>query len=255
MKIFLPRKWRMNLEGILPVTDPLGWCQKRNCNNGNVIAVHWYDLYPLAYFDFFNCWSCVICVRCNLAACQVLTLYEYSMQFKLLQSVFFWGNNFCMWPIISLHLFSGLFNCWNSWLYGTWSAVEEGIWNGVRLVVPWCNHVWDAYRLSSLLLWWSKDHMPQGCTKLWFSIILLEFFIFAKSLMYPFLSDNQLENMSQIPRGSKDIERGRRSYLPLALWCWDKAGDQRGWRIEGNFFPNNYNIYHTHQTKLQKYLL
>ena len=133
-----------------------------------------------------HCWSCVTYARCSLAACQVLTLYEYYMQFKILQPVFFWSNNFSKCSFISLHLLSGLFNCWDSWLYGTWSAVEEGVWNGVRLVVPGCNHVWDAYRLSSLLLWWSKDHMPQGCTKLWFSIIFLEFFIFAKSSIFLF---------------------------------------------------------------------
>lgn len=44
------------------------------------------------------------------------------------------GNSaldFTTWYIL---YFAGLFDCGDSWLYGTWSVAKERLWNGVWLV-------------------------------------------------------------------------------------------------------------------------
>lgn len=42
MRILRPRNPHLKLKGILLTIKHLGWCQRNNCNDGNVIVVHWY---------------------------------------------------------------------------------------------------------------------------------------------------------------------------------------------------------------------
>lgn len=186
MRILSLRNPHLKVKDILAVIESLGWCQRNNYNNGNVIVVRWY----LSELSFINECVCVCVILWWIPVLYLMCNVKHSSDF-LLKKRLLVGSNFLY--VLFLEKYFNMFHVINYiYVFQAYSTVgtldymapEVLLKKGYGMECDWWSLGAIMYEMLIGYPPFCSDDPRITCRKvnlnLWFLSFSYVFFVFSK---------------------------------------------------------------------------